>query len=548
VRSKIISIIIIILLFILFLIFLYPREQEYFVKEIISPVEIVLENGDVFKFKDLETFDAEFSHKNKILAEKTGLSEEEAFIIGNLGKYWAISLLRGRKVNISDDDLIYYKFGYKTRFTHSPYSIKDGNFTNPKAAEDLIARVKRTKYGLLDIDDNKFYPITKDNQPEHFIVARRGYKKKPVTKPKKEKSLNLQDFKLILTDFSTKLKPDRNCSSEICKELLGNINNAKSSIDIAIYGYSSVPDIEAAIKNALKRGVKIRLVYDLDEKGENIYENTQDLVNIIKNAKSDKNSQLSKAIMHNKFYIFDNKIVITGSANLSFTDMSGFNSNSVIVMNSSEIAKIYRQEFEQMYSGKFHTDKIRAKNSKGIYFSPQDKSIVNGVLPLIKSSKQYIYIPAFLITEKKITEELVNAKNRGVDVKIITDAVNASGKYSKVESLRVSGIPVKIENFAGKMHSKTMIIDDRYLILGSMNFSYNGENKNDENMLIIDNPKAAKFYKDFFLYLWNKIPDRWLKGYPHAESPDSLGSCSDGIDNDYDGLIDSADDGCIMQK
>ena len=547
-RTKIITSAILIIAFILFLILLHPKEKDYYVKQIISPCEIVMQDGKVFKFNDLESFDPNFTEKNKRLAENLGLSEEEAFVIGHLGKYWSETLLGRRKINIIDNDLVYYKFGYKTRFENSPYCIKDGKFTNQKAAADLIARVKRTKYGLLDLDENKFYPITKDNQPEHFIVARRGYKKKVTSKKKHASILQLQNFKLIISDLTTKLKPDRNCSSEICRELLNNINRANKSIDIAIYGYSSVPEIENALKNAQTRGVEIRLVYDLDTKGENIYENTQDLVSIIKNSKSDRLSKEARAIMHNKFYIFDNKTVITGSANLSATDMSGFNSNAVIVLNSAEIAKIYKKEFDQMYSGKFHSDKTSSKNKEGIYFSPQDKGITNGILPLIKNSKQYIYIPAFLITEKKIMEELIIAKNRGVDVKIITDAVNASGKYSKVKDLRAAGVPIKIENYAGKMHSKSIIIDDRYLILGSMNFSYNGENKNDENMIIIENPEAARFYKDFFLYLWTKIPDRWLKGYPRAESPDSIGSCSDGIDNDYDGLIDSADDGCYIKK
>lgn len=543
-RSKIITVTILILLFILFLIFLYPQEKEYYVKHVISPCEIVMEDGNVFKFKDLESFDPYFSEKNKRLAENLGLSEEEGFIIGNFGKYWAATLMGHRKIKIDNDNLIYYKFGYKTRFMHSPYCIKNGSFTNPKAADELITRIKRTNYGILDLDENKFYPITKDNLPENFIVARKGYKKKPKPVEKNSTSVQLKDFKLIITDFTKKLKPDRSCSSEICKELLNNINAAQNSIDIAIYGYSTIPDIENAIKNAQSRNVKIRLVYDLDTKGENIYENTQEFVNLIKNAKNDRNSGEAKAIMHNKFFIFDNKTVFTGSANLAHTDMSGFNSNAALVINSPEVAKIYTQEFEQMYSGKFHNNKLSTKNTKAIYFSPQDKAITNGVLPLIKNAKQYIYIPAFLITERNTMEELISAKKRGVDVKIITDAVNASNKYSKVKDLRASGVPVKIENYAGKMHSKTMIIDDRYLILGSMNFSYNGENKNDENMIIIDNQEAAKFYKDFFLYLWAKIPDKWLKGYPHAESFDSIGSCSDGIDNDYDGLIDSADDRC----
>jgi hypothetical protein len=527
---------------------LHPKEKEYYVREVISPTEFILDNGEIFKVKGLESFDPYFSSRNKELASKLNLSEEEAFVTGNLGKYWARNILEGRKINIYGSEIIYHKFNYRSIFMNSPYCIKDGRFVNSKASEKVIKTVKRTNYRILNLETDKVYPISPDFIPENYIVIKGGYKKKKKKHTEKKTehttTIELKDFKLLLTDFTQKLKPDRKCSSNICKEILSNINQAQSSIDIAIYGYSSVPAIEQAIKNAQQRGVKIRLVHDMDSKGNNIYENTLNLAKLIQNTQSDRNSKEASFIMHNKFYIFDNKTVITGSANLSHTDMSGYNSNAVVVINSEEAANIYRREFEQMYEGRFHSVKTSMNKTSNIYFSPQDKTITNGVLPLIKGAKNYIYIPAFIVIENRIIEELISAKKRGIDVRIIADALNASARHSRVKDLRENGVPVKIENYAGKMHSKTMIIDDKYLLLGSMNFSYSGENRNDENFIILANPEAAKFYKSFFLYLWDKIPDKWLKYYPKAESFDSVGSCSDGIDNDYDGLIDSADEGC----
>lgn len=549
-RRKIVCIIILIFLFVLFHIFLHPKEKEYYVREVISPTEFILDNGEIFKVKGLESLDPYFSSRNKELASKLNLSEEDAFVTGNLGKYWARNILEGRKINIYGSEIIYHKFNYRSIFMNSPYCIKDGRFVNSKASEKVIKTVKRTNYRILNLETDKVYPISPDFIPENYIVIKGGYKKKKKKKKHTEKktehttTIELKDFKLLLTDFTQKLKPDRKCSSNICKEILSNINQAQSSIDIAIYGYSSVPAIEQAIKNAQQRGVKIRLVHDMDSKGNNIYENTSNLAKLIQNTQSDRNSKEASFIMHNKFYIFDNKTVITGSANLSHTDMSGYNSNAVVVINSEEAANIYRREFEQMYEGRFHSVKTSMNKTSNIYFSPQDKTITNGVLPLIKGAKNYIYIPAFIVIENRIIEELISAKKRGIDVRIIADALNASARHSRVKDLRENGVPVKIENYAGKMHSKTMIIDDKYLLLGSMNFSYSGENRNDENFIILANPEAAKFYKSFFLYLWDKIPDKWLKYYPKAESFDSVGSCSDGIDNDYDGLIDSADEGC----
>ena len=104
---------------------------------------------------------------------------------------------------------------------------------------------------------------------------------------------------------------------------------------------------------------------------------------------------------------------------------------------------------------------------------------------------------------------------------MIMDANNVHTKNTKHQILRKNRIPVKIESYAGKLHSKTMIIDDKYIIMGSMNFSNSGENKNDENMLVINNPRLAKRYKEFFNYLWAMIPNRYIKYNPKAESKDS---------------------------
>ena len=149
-----------------------------------------------------------------------------------------------------------------------------------------------------------------------------------------------------------------------------------------------------------------------------------------------------------------------------------------------------------------------------------------------------------MLTEKRVCDALIAAHKRGVDVRVIIDALNASGKYSKHQYLRDNGVLVKTENYAGKMHSKSLIADDKYTVIGSMNFSYSGENKNDENLMVIEDSSVAKFYKNNFLYQWNKIDNKWLKYNARAEGKDSIGSCSDGIDNDYDGLVDMDDPAC----
>lgn len=364
------------------------------------------------------------------------------------------------------------------------------------------------------------------------------------------------NIKFILTDFTKIFKPDKNCNHTVCKEFVSLIDNSNKSIDIALYGWTDIPKVRTSLENAMKRGVNIRVIYDTKTTSGNYYPDTDVFVENFSQRRSDKidgSSALTNSLMHNKFAIFDGEKVFTGSMNFSHTGFSGFNQNSIVIINSKAAAGIYENEFNQMFGGKFHTlkEKTQAKTlsfSDGsritIGFSPQDKVIAKMFIPLVDEAKHSIYMPAFLITHKGLTNSLISAHKRGVDVKLILDATSTSTRHSTMNLLRQSGIPVKVENYAGKMHSKVAIIDEKYVITGSTNFSNSGENKNDENMIIIENPKIAKFYADFFKYLWAKIPDKYLKFNPPAESKYSIGSCSDGIDNDYDGKIDSADSGC----
>ena len=103
---------------------------------------------------------------------------------------------------------------------------------------------------------------------------------------------------------------------------------------------------------------------------------------------------------------------------------------------------------------------------------------------------------------------------------------------------------MKTENWGGKMHSKAATIDDKYYVIGSMNWTGKAELHNDENLLIINNAKVAAATKQHFLKLWNIIPNRFLHFDPSPESPDSIGSCMDGIDNNYNGYADLGDFSC----
>lgn len=544
-----ISFITIPILFILFSIFVTIFENSFEVLEVFNPNQIAV---DFNKNKQIDNEEI----LNFNLNTQKYSSEEEQFLYDYFAKEYSTKLLKNKKVKYdkTQNDVFLQGQSYVKTFNNHKIFIKNPN-----------------NYRILNLKSNKYHKLScKYGRKAHsyIIVLKSDLPKDaseckycrtpiqanaPTSIDNSMATLDTGDIKVAFTNLTKTLKPDNSCGTDICKLLKYNIDKSKSSIDMAIYGYNNVPKIKQSLINAQNRGVKIRMVYDLDTKNSNYYPDTLPLLSLIKNSNCDKdNSATKQYLMHNKFIIFDNKTVFTGSANISPSDLSNYNSNAFIIIKSEKVAQIYKTEFEQMYSGKFHTSKNKTKPNKitigattlSVYFSPQDKTITNQIIPLIKKAHKNIYMPTFLITHKGLTEALIQAKKRNVKIKIIVDTGNANNKYSQHQALRNAGIEVKVENYAGKMHSKTIIIDENLVVLGSMNFSKSGEFKNDENSIILQNPQLAKFFIAQFEEIWSKIPDKYLKMNIGAESKASIGSCHDGVDNNFDGKIDGMDKGC----
>jgi phosphatidylserine/phosphatidylglycerophosphate/cardiolipin synthase-like enzyme len=258
-------------------------------------------------------------------------------------------------------------------------------------------------------------------------------------------------------------------------------------------------------------------------------------------------------IMHDKFFVVDGRYLWTGSTNISDSCSGGYNANLAVVLDSPTVASWYTREFEIMYvDGKHHQQKpasgelrtIVGEDKVQALFSPQDKAISEGVRPLLARAKKRIDIAVFFLTNKAVTKDLLDAHRRGVEVRVILDATAAQNGYTKHELLREVGIPVKVEAWGGKMHMKSAAIDGRWVIAGSMNWTSAGEWDNDENTLLIESPRLAAQYHEFFDRIWAEIPEQWAAANPDPESRDSGSSCTDGFDNDYDSLADAQDPGC----
>ena len=52
------------------------------------------------------------------------------------------------------------------------------------------------------------------------------------------------------------------------------------------------------------------------------------------------------------------------------------------------------------------------------------------------------------------------------------------------------------------MHNKFAIIDNRILLTGSYNWTFSANNRNDENLMVIDDPEIIEIFQNQFINLW----------------------------------------------
>ncbi|ALS09982.1 hypothetical protein ABE82_26595 (plasmid) [Paenibacillus peoriae] len=137
-------------------------------------------------------------------------------------------------------------------------------------------------------------------------------------------------------------------------------------------------------------------------------------------------------------------------------------------------------------------------------FSQEDQHPEKLLDQVIEESQKTLDIAIFSITEKSIVSAILDAKQRGVDVRIITDEDQSEGKGQKaaLEKLKNAGIPIKVDHHSGYMHLKVTIVDQEVVTTGSFNYSASAVRRNDEVLVVIPDREMAKQWTRVFDSMW----------------------------------------------
>jgi len=330
--------------------------------------------------------------------------------------------------------------------------------------------------------------------------------------------------------------------------LIGYVDAATETVDVAIYGFDRESLADALI-DAHGRGARVRVVGD-DDAASGYYSPTY---NLVASAGISVVVDSSGRLEHNKFAVFDGRMVWTGSTNWTDTGLT-YNANNSIAITSPHLALAYTIEFEEMFGGAFQTGKADnimhvysyTKSTVESYFSPTD-DVQAKVTEVLSNAEESIYFALFYWTTDEMADLVVSkVLTEGLTVSGVWDAVGARNQYSEDEKLCAAGVPLKVENFGGKVHHKFAVVDvggdNPAVITGSYNWTASGAEDNDENTLIIYDRAVAQAYYQEYVRLYDAIPDQAVCSNHSAES--GLAACQDGSDNDFDGFLDGADWDC----
>ena len=136
----------------------------------------------------------------------------------------------------------------------------------------------------------------------------------------------------------------------------------------------------------------------------------------------------------------------------------------------------------------------------GVYFSP-DGECEAKVIEWIGKANYKLHILIYSFTLDSVGDALVDAQDRGIEVKAVFEKSQIS-QYSEYWKLRNAGVPVRNDTNSNSMHHKVMIVDDAVVLTGSFNWSQNGQENNNENLVIIDDENVAFNYSKEFQNIW----------------------------------------------
>ncbi len=276
------------------------------------------------------------------------------------------------------------------------------------------------------------------------------------------------------------------CPQDDCEgKLLSVLNSATQSIHCALFEVNL-----QAVKDLLREKEKI---IEVQVVVDNLY--TKEFHDSF--VRTDKSG-----LMHDKFCIVDGKNVFTGSMNPTQNDAYK-NNNNIFVITSLHIAHNYEEEFQEMWNGTFKKGNLVENPVIEIngtiiktYFCPEDNCAAKVQKELAKAQTSIDFM-TFSFTHEGIANAILFRYLEGVTVRGVFERRQID-EYSQYPVLAYNLGTIRKDGNKNTMHHKVFIIDGKTVVTGSFNPTKGGDQRNDENLLIIMDERIAQLFTQEF--------------------------------------------------
>lgn len=264
--------------------------------------------------------------------------------------------------------------------------------------------------------------------------------------------------------------PDR----EKLYTFLNMLSHAKKRIWIEVYILTEKSTIASLIE-AKNRGIDVRVilernVYNIPFIHETLFRDLADAGIDVVWANSD-----AFTFTHAKFFLVDDTLFLS-TGNLSYTSFTKNRDFIFVSHDPSDIAL-----FESVFLADSKYEMVYPR-SPIFLFSPTDARL--RINSLFAHAKESITLSIQSLTDSEIIQSLVDAANRGIQVRICTNHEGTEDESTLTSSLSGTLVTVWFSD-TPYIHAKLALIDTGTIFLGSMNFTANALDNNREAGLII---------------------------------------------------------------
>jgi len=203
-----------------------------------------------------------------------------------------------------------------------------------------------------------------------------------------------------------------------------------------------------------------------------------------------------KGRMHQKVLVVDSHLVWIGSANWTPTSLVN-HSNLIVGMECPQLARSLEMSAVSRLDAPpplFGQRSFWVGEQQIEYWQlPSDEGALDRVKELIEGADHCICIAMFTWTHPELTEAVVAAHRRGVDVEVVIDHNSARGCGRKVaKRLAEAGIAARISMGPALLHHKFLWIDERLLVTGSANWTKAAFSENDDAFIVLGEMTAKQ--------------------------------------------------------